>query len=48
MIPDLARAVAQLGSAAYRTAFLKTIGLTLAILAVLWFGLTRGSTLGSR
>ena len=42
MIADLARALAQLGSAAYRAAFLKTIGLTLAILAVLWFGLTRG------
>ena len=42
MIADLSRALAQLGSAAYRGAFVKTIGLTLLVLGLLWFALTRG------
>lgn len=42
MITDIARAFGQLGSVAYRGAFAKTLGLTLALLALLWFGVTRG------
>ncbi len=42
MIADITRALAQLVSPAYRGAFVKTLALTIGILAILWLGLTRG------
>ncbi len=42
MIADIARALAQLVSPAYRGAFAKTLALTIGVLAILWIGLTRG------